>query len=159
MFKIFNKKTNHIKAFATGQTFDLEAVPDEVFANKLMGEGIAIMPSTGMIVAPVDGSVMMIMEDTKHAIGIQSNDGLEILIHIGLDTIQLAGEGFEILTTKDATIKVGDPLIKFDLDNINECGLNPITMLVITNLGGHQLSRTYTKEAVEMSLTPIIEYK
>lgn len=159
MWKLFNKKEKQLYAFANGQSVPLEEVPDVVFAKKMMGEGIAIIPETGVIYAPIDGTVTMIMENTKHAIGMVSEDGLEILIHIGLDTIELAGEGFELLVKNNMAVKAGQALIQFDLDVIKARELNPITMMVITEAGQHQLTRFYTNQALQPAISPVIEYK
>lgn len=93
----FRKKVNELEIFkcAQGDIVPIENVPDSVFADKLLGDGIAINPSNGEIISPIDGQVVMI-QDSLHAIGIQSDDGIEILIHVGLDTVELKGEGFDV---------------------------------------------------------------
>ena len=83
------KKTKALYAMANGQSIAIEDVPDEVFATKMMGDGIAIQPKEGKIYAPCNGKVTMVMDNTKHAVGIENEDGMEILIHVGLDTVNL----------------------------------------------------------------------
>ncbi|EFR91237.1 glucose-specific phosphotransferase enzyme IIA component, partial [Listeria innocua FSL S4-378] len=110
MFKKFLKKSKNETVFAhvTGQLIALEDVPDPVFNQKMMGEGIAIKPESGTIVAPVDGKIIQLAE-TKHAFGIRTDMGQEILVHIGLETVSLNGEGFNVLVNVGDKVKVGDP--------------------------------------------------
>ena len=93
----------------------IENVPDSVFADKLLGDGIAINPSNGEIISPIDGQVVMI-QDSLHAIGIQSEDGIEILIHVGLDTVELKGEGFVKKVNINDRVNKGQPIVYFDKD-------------------------------------------
>jgi PTS system beta-glucosides-specific IIC component len=102
------------------------------FLKEILGQGVAIQPEEGKVVSPVDGVVSALF-DSKHAIGITSDDGLEILIHVGIDTVQLNGEGYEYHVEKGQKITVGDELITFDLDGIQEKGYKVITPVVITN--------------------------
>ncbi|WP_428910652.1 glucose-specific PTS transporter subunit IIBC [Niallia sp. Krafla_26] len=108
-------------------------VPDQVFAGKLMGDGFAILPSEGKIVSPVDGKIINLFP-TKHAIGILSNSGHEILIHVGIDTVKLNGQGFEALVAEGDQIVIGQPLLKVDLDVIKDQVPSLITPIVFTNL-------------------------
>lgn len=116
MFKKFLKKSKQEVLFAhvTGQVIALEDVPDPVFNQKMMGEGIAIKPETGTIVAPIDGKIIQLAE-TKHAFGIRTDMGQEILVHIGLETVSLNGEGFNVLVSVGDKVKVGDPIVEADL--------------------------------------------
>lgn len=115
-----------------GEIKELTDVPDQVFSQKMMGDGFAILPEEGMVVSPVDGKIINIFP-TKHAIGIKSKGGREILIHIGIDTVNLKGEGFEALVDEGAEIKSGQPLMKFDLDFV-KANAPIITPIVFTNL-------------------------
>ncbi|MGG3575027.1 PTS glucose transporter subunit IIA [Bacillus gobiensis] len=115
-----------------GQVVPLEEVPDPVFSQKMMGEGIAVKPENGNIVSPVEGEIIQLFH-TKHAVGIRSLSGIELLIHIGLDTVELMGEGFEAHVKEGDKVKVGDPLITCDLDFISEKASSTITPIVITN--------------------------
>ncbi|GHH99621.1 glucose-specific PTS transporter subunit IIBC [Neobacillus kokaensis] len=116
-----------------GEIKPISEVPDPVFAEKMMGDGFAIVPEEGMVVSPVDGKIVNLFP-TKHAIGILSNEGREILIHVGLDTVNLKGEGFETLVEDNAEVKQGQPLLKFDIAYIKEHAKSTITPIIFTNL-------------------------
>ncbi|EOJ8669251.1 MULTISPECIES: beta-glucoside-specific PTS transporter subunit IIABC [Providencia] len=116
----------------TGETLALENVPDTVFANRIIGDGIAIIPSDNKVYAPADGIVSMVTP-SKHAIGITTNDGLDVLIHVGIDTVSLNGEGFTLHVNEKDLVKCGDLLIEFDIENINKHSLSTITPVLITN--------------------------
>ncbi|WP_411681941.1 beta-glucoside-specific PTS transporter subunit IIABC [Clostridium thailandense] len=116
----------------TGEVVPLEQVSDETFAKEIMGKGIAIMPAEGRVVSPVDGKIQMIFK-TKHAIGILSEDGAEILIHIGIDTVKLEGKHFTAHVKDGDIIKKGDLLVEFDKDAIIAEGYEVITPVIITN--------------------------
>ena len=115
-----------------GEVVNITEVPDPTFAEKMLGDGIAIIPSEGEVVSPVDGTISMVF-DTKHAVSITSKEGVEILIHVGLDTVTLGGNGFEAFVKSGDEVKVGDKLLSVDLDAIKEAGLNIITPVVICN--------------------------
>ena len=116
-----------------GELKPLSEVPDAVFAEKMMGDGFAIVPSEGTIVSPVNGKVVSLFP-TKHAIGILSDSGREILIHVGIDTVKLEGKGFEALVAQDDRIEIGQPLLQVDLDYIKEHATSIITPIIFTNL-------------------------
>ena len=119
----------------SGTLVPLSEVPDETFASGVLGEGIAIEPSDGLFCSPVDGTVETIAE-TKHAIGFAADNGLEILVHVGLETVSLNGEGFEILVKEGDRVKAGQPVAKADLALIRERGLKTITSIVLTGGAG-----------------------
>jgi PTS system glucose-specific IIA component len=129
--KLFNKKLQII-APITGKPVLLNDVPDPVFSEKMMGEGIAILPEGGNVLSPVDGKVILIA-DTKHAIGIQANEGTELLIHIGLETVTLKGEGFECLVKEGDHVSIGQPLIKVYWEFLKNHAESIVTPIVITN--------------------------
>lgn len=116
----------------TGKVKDLSEVEDEVFSSGMLGNGIAIEPTNGQVNSPVDGIVTTVFP-TKHAIGVTSDDGVEILIHIGMDTVELNGEGFESFVKQNERVKKGDLLIRVNLDKIKAAGLSMITPIVVTN--------------------------
>ncbi|MBM7651952.1 N-acetylglucosamine-specific PTS transporter subunit IIBC [Neobacillus cucumis] len=116
-----------------GEAIPITEVPDPVFSQKMMGDGFAIIPANGSVVAPVDGEIINIFQ-TKHAIGIKSKQGYEILIHIGLDTVNLGGEGFTVLVEDGEKIKRGQPLIKADLSYLKQNAPSVVTPIVFTNL-------------------------
>ena len=115
-----------------GELLPLSEVKDEVFSSGAMGEGVAIEPSQGVLPAPADGKVVMTFP-TGHAIGMKTKDGAEILMHIGMDTVNLQGKGFETLVDKGDEVKAGDELVKFDIDEIHSAGYIVTTPIVVTN--------------------------
>lgn len=135
MFKFFNKKQKtdlKLVAPATGQALDLSKVPDPVFAQKMAGDGVAIDITGDTIVAPADGTLSLVFK-TKHAFAMTLDNGIELLVHIGIDTVSLNGEGFEQLASEGAVIKAGTPIIKINRDFILEKGFSLITPVLITN--------------------------
>lgn len=117
---------------ATGTVKDISEVPDKTFADKVLGDGAAVIPEEGKIYAPADGTVVSIM-DTKHGIMFQTSQGVELLIHIGLETVNLKGKYFTSHVENGAQVKAGDLLVEFDLDAIKAEGYDPITPVVVTN--------------------------
>lgn len=134
--KLFGKeeasKTIEIKAPITGQFVEIENIPDPVFAQKMMGEGFGIEPSEGIVVAPIDGEIVNVFP-TKHAIGIKASNGLELLIHVGLETVAMNGEGFTTKVEAGDKVKAGDELLEFDINLIKEKASSTISPLIITN--------------------------
>ncbi|WP_019377379.1 PTS system trehalose-specific EIIBC component [Virgibacillus halodenitrificans] len=127
-----SQEGNYIIAPLSGRVLALEEVPDPTFSERMMGEGLAILPEAGEVVSPVEGEIIQVFP-TKHAIGILSHTGVEILIHIGLETVALNGEGFEAHVQQGDKVKVGDKLLTFDLSFIKEKAASPITPVIITN--------------------------
>lgn len=121
-----------IYAPISGSVLQLEKVPDPTFSQKMMGDGIAIEPTIGKVVAPFSGKVIQLFP-TKHAIGLRSDTGIELLIHIGLETVSLNGEGFDTFVKQGDQINTGDTLITFDINVLREKGFNLITPIIITN--------------------------
>lgn len=121
-----------VAAPMTGKAVGLAQVPDKMFAEGILGKGIAIIPDEGIVKAPFQGQVKMIAP-TKHAIGLISDRGVNVVIHIGIDTVNLQGKGFEVLVKEDQWVEKGEPLMKVDLDFIKENQLNPITPIIVTN--------------------------
>ena len=133
MFGFARKKKNDvIYSPVNGQIIPLAEVPDQMFATKMLGDGVGLIMSEGVIYAPCDGKIAMIAE-TRHAIGLVTAQGLELLIHIGLDTVALKGEGFTLLTSVGANVKQGAPLIAVDLVALERKGINLVTPLIVTN--------------------------
>lgn len=155
---LFKKKTKILYAMANGRSVAMEDVPDEVFSTKMMGEGIAVIPEDGNIYAPCDGEISMVMEHTLHAVGIINEDGMEILIHIGLDTVELMGEGFEAHIQKGDKVRTGDLLIQYDKALIKQKKVNDITMLVIVEANGHTPVQYFLGQAVLVKTSKLIEY-
>lgn len=121
-----------LHAVADGEYLPLEDVQDDVFSTKMVGDGYAIRPSTGKIFSPVNGTIVTVAE-TKHAIGIKTNDGAEILIHMGLDTVELKGAPFTIAVKQGDTVTAGTQLATMDLDAIKAAGKDNVVIVVVTN--------------------------
>jgi len=122
-----------------GQIIPLENVNDDVFSRKIMGDGIAIIPSQGVLRAPADGTIVNVF-DSGHALSLLTDAGVELIFHIGIDTIRLQGEGFSPRVVEGQHVKSGDTLIEFSLDTITSAGLDPVVMMVVTN--GERFSLT-----------------
>ncbi|SKA79171.1 PTS system IIA component, Glc family [Caloramator quimbayensis] len=134
MLSIFKKrKAIELKSPVKGRAIEIKDVPDEVFASGMLGNGIAIDPVEGIVYSPCDCEIVN-MFPTKHAIGVKTNEGLEILIHIGIDTVEMKGEGFNSFVNIGDKVKAGDKLISFDLELVKSRAKSPITPMVITNM-------------------------
>lgn len=120
----------------TGNILPLEEIEDEVFSTGALGQGVAIDPLEGVLYAPADGELTTLFP-TGHAIGLTTSDGIEVLIHLGMNTVKLKGEGFEVLTQQGAQVKKGDLLVKFDIGKIKAAGYSIITPIVITNTNNY----------------------
>ena len=155
---LFKKKIKALYAFANGTSVAIEDVNDEVFSTKMMGDGIAIIPEDGTIYAPCDGTVVMIMEHSLHAIGIVNEDGMELLLHIGLESVDLMGEGFQSHVKKQDQVKRGDLLITYDKGLFQEKGIEDITMLVIAEANGHKPVNYHVNEAMHHKESILLEY-
>lgn len=129
-------KQEIIAAPLSGQVVALKDVPDQVFASEAMGKGIAILPNKGEVVSPVNGVVTTIFP-TGHAVGITSDSGAEILIHVGMDTVQLDGKGFRAHVQNNDRVQAGQKLIDFDIPTIEAAGLPIITPVIITNTNNY----------------------
>lgn len=146
IFDIFkkSKKEESVKvekkgivSLTNGELLDISKVPDEVFSTKMMGDGFAMKSNDGIIVSPVDGKVGVVFE-TKHAIIIESTEGKEILIHLGIDTVNLKGEGFEVFVNVGDEVKAGDKLVKMDLPFIEANAKSSISPVIFTNLESNE---------------------
>ncbi|OEG63341.1 PTS sugar transporter subunit IIA [Halanaerobium congolense] len=133
MFNIFKKKEEYLTAPFAGEVTNLKQVPDEAFAQKMLGDGFAITPEENVIKSPCAGEIVQIFS-TGHAVGIQTKKGLEVLVHIGIDTVKLDGEGFEKLVKNGDQVKVGTPLIEVDLEYIKNNAPSISTPVIITNM-------------------------
>lgn len=155
---LFRKKDNRLYAFANGTSVAIEDVPDEVFSTRMMGDGIAILPAEGMLYAPCDGHITMIMDHFYHAIGIINDDGIEILLHVGLDSVNLMGEGFHVYVEKQQHVRKGEPLLRFDQELMKQKEIPDISMMVIVEKNGHHTDVPSTPGVVEAGKTCLIEY-
>ncbi|ANE46633.1 PTS glucose transporter subunit IIA [Paenibacillus swuensis] len=135
LFKSNKSEVSNIVEVAaplSGEVVGLEQVPDEAFAQKLMGDGFAVIPSEGKLVAPFDGTVAHLIE-THHAVVIEHASGLQLLLHIGINTVKLKGEGFTAKVANDEKVTTGQTLIEFDPDYIKNAGFPIITPVVVAN--------------------------
>ena len=133
MLNFLKGKQLEIAAPLTGKVIPVTEVPDPVFAEKVLGDGIAVDPTEGTVYSPVDGTIFQIAH-TFHAMGIESDDGLEILVHLGIDTVKLEGKGFQSFVEVGQKVKKGDKIMEMDIGFIREQGLSPMSPCIITNL-------------------------
>jgi len=124
--------STNIYAPLSGKAIQLDEVNDPVFAKKMLGDGMAIIPESSVVCSPVNGKITMLAE-TKHAIGLVTEEGVEILIHIGIDTVTLKGTGFKSFVTDGDQVEVGTPLAEVDLATLKEHALDSTTMIIVTN--------------------------
>lgn len=143
-----NAKTISLKAVEDGRTIPMDEVNDQTFAQELLGPGIAIVPSNGTIVSPINGTIATVM-DTKHAVCIQGEDGLELIVHAGLDTVELNGKYYQTYKEIGDQVKAGDVLLEFDLEEITKAGYDVTTPIVITNLGDYKITKCLTGQQVK----------
>lgn len=131
-FKNKEERPYELTASIEGTSVNLSEVKDEVFSSGALGKGVGIIPSNGKIIAPISGKVSMIFP-TKHALGIKTEAGVEVLIHIGIDTVELDGEGFDAKVAVDQKVKRGDLLVNVDFPLIEKHGFDTTVINVITN--------------------------
>ncbi|WP_392552474.1 PTS glucose transporter subunit IIA [Orbus wheelerorum] len=150
---------NYIEILApiSGDIVKIEDVPDVVFAEKIVGDGVAIKPTGNKIVAPLSGKIGKIFE-TNHAFAIESDDGIELFVHFGIDTVELKGEGFKRIAEEGQQVKAGDPIIEFDLAFLEGKAKSILTPVVISNMDSiHELIKL--SGPVEEGKTPIMKVK
>lgn len=126
----FLKKTFQLAACVTGKIIPITEVNDQVFSQKMMGDGYAIIPESNQVISPVDGVIETIFP-TKHALGLKTKEGVEIILHIGLDTVNLKGEGFTVLVKEKSKVKIGTCLIQVDRKLLETKGYDLTTMVVL----------------------------
>lgn len=146
MFDFFKKKDEKIYAPVTGKCVDIIEVKDKTFADKLIGDGVAILPENNIVAAPCDGTITSIFP-TKHAFSLERKDGLGILVHIGIDTVSLNGKGFQNLVNSNAPVRTGQPVIEFDPGYLSDDGLDMTIMIVIVDYDGN-ISKTALNENI-----------
>lgn len=155
MFLFRRNKKVELLAPIAGESIDITKVSDMTFSEKILGDGIAIIPSQGRVVSPVDGTVEQ-MFDTGHAASIRAENGLELLIHVGIDTVELKGEHFTPLVSSGAKVKVGDPLMEFDPKGITKAGYEIVSPIVILNTPDYS-NISIVKEGAVKELQPVME--
>ena len=132
-------------------------MPDSVFSGKVLGDGVGIIPSENEVLAPVSGTVVQVA-DTLHAVCLESDDGLEVLIHLGLDTVKLKGKGFTCHVKAGQHVSAGDLLMEMDLTQIGQAGYNAVTPCIVTNLDQVKRLSMFSGDAVA-GKTVVMEYE
>lgn len=144
MFNLFKKKTEDpswvVVATQDGEALPFSAMPDPAFAA--LGDGVCILPTNGRVCAPMDATVAAVAE-AKHAFGLLTGDGAELLIHIGVDTVEMNGQGFQLHVKPGQAVKVGDLLCEVDLDLIRESGYKTHTAILITDCDNFAVEKTF----------------
>lgn len=155
--KLFGKEENKVEelavnAYMKGKVVEISEVPDPVFAQKMMGDGFAIIPEEGVLLSPISGEVIQVFP-TKHAFGLKAGE-LELLIHVGLETVSMNGEGFEVLVSAGDKVEVGQPLLNYDLELVKEKAKDIITPFVVTNMDAvESINLIKVNETVDFSET------
>ncbi|MFC0276316.1 PTS glucose transporter subunit IIA [Enterococcus devriesei] len=150
MFGLFNKKVE-LHAPVSGNVIEITEVNDPVFSQKMMGDGFAVKPTAGQINSPINGRVKSIFP-TLHAVALETDDGQEMLLHIGIDTVELNGEGFQSNLIEGQKIKIGDPLVQVDLAVLAEKGKDNVIIIVLPELKDKQvIVQTGEKQSGEVA--------
>lgn len=144
-------------AYLSGKVIPIEEVGDGVFSAKILGDGIAIEPESDTVVAPARVTVAVLMQESRHAVGLVMEDGRELLIHVGLDTVQMNGDGFEYLVKQGDVVEAGTPLIRFDRDKIQKAGKRDITIMAVTDGTGRGALRYRTGMDAQAGKTVVAE--
>lgn len=156
MLGIFKKSKRAIVAPITGKVIPLEKVNDQVFASGIMGKGVAVIPDEDVYVAPVDGTITIISE-TKHAFGMKTDNGLELLVHIGIDSVYLKGEGYTVLTPEGTKVKQGTPIIKIDRDVFAQKNISLETPVLVLNHTEYEIDILENSKC-EVGKTELMKY-
>ena len=152
-------RSGELKAFLKGKVIPLKEVNDGVFSEGIMGDGLAIIPENEVLCAPADGEVVVLMQDSRHACGLKLDCGIELLLHIGIDTVDMKGDGFEYLIEEGQRVKTGTPLIRFSRQKIKEAGHPDVTVCVITDGGDEKQFEFHTGIEAEEKVTVIADFK
>lgn len=158
MFKnIFKKKPKTVELFSpfNGKVINVSEVPDPVFSEKMMGDGFAVIPSDGRLVSPVKGKILQVFL-TKHAICIETPEGLEMIIHVGLDTVELNGQGFDVAVKDGDNVEVGDLLSNIDLDFLKKNNKEVVTPVLITNYADKIKSFSFENKPQEVKCKDLV---
>jgi sugar PTS system EIIA component len=151
MLGLFKKKKKPLKEFYSvvdGKSIDLSEVQDEMFSKKTLGDGIAVIPSSDDIVSPCSGEVTMVAA-TKHAVAIENEDGVQVLIHIGLDSVKLNGEGFKIFCKEGDRVEVGTLLVKIDRELFKKEKISDTVIMILVEQNGHEIINRNTGENIK----------
>ena len=155
MFSGGEKEREKIIAPVEGKAVPLSEVSDPTFSQEILGKGVAIIPEKGIIVAPASG-VLTVMFETKHAVSVTTDGGAEIIVHVGLDTVNLKGEHYTSYKKQGEHVKAGELLVEFDIDAIKEAGYDVITPIIVCNTPNYPDMVCHTGMQVK-ELDPIIE--
>lgn len=147
---------NTLRAFLTGKVIPLKEVNDGVFSEGVMGDGLAILPENDTLYAPCDGEVTVLMDESRHACGLTLENGMEILLHIGIDTVEMQGDGFEYLVSLNQKVKQGTPLVRFDREKIRIAGHPDVTVCIVTEEGNAKDFEFVTDIHAEAGKTEIV---
>ena len=150
--------SNILRAFLTGKVIPLKEVNDGVFSEGIMGDGLAIIPENDTLYAPCDGEVTVLMDESRHACGLALENGMEILLHIGIDTVEMKGEGFEYLVSLNQKVKAGTPLVRFDREKIRAAGHPDVTVCIVTEEGSAKDFEFKTDIHAEAGTTKIASF-
>lgn len=148
-----------VKAILSGKVIPIEEVDDNVFSQKIIGDGVAIEPTDTTVVAPSDAEVAIVMADTGHACGLTLGNGMELLIHVGIDTVDMGGDGFELLVSQGDKVSAGTPLIRFDPEKIRAAGHPTTTMLIVTGEGSAKNIKMKAGMTAEAAKTTVISFE
>lgn len=148
-----------LKAGLSGKVIPLDDVPDNVFSQHVMGDGIAIEPSSDTVVAPADATVNAVMADTGHACGLTFANGMELLIHVGVDTVDMNGEGFALLVEEGQKVRAGEGLIRFDKEKIHAAGHPSVTVFIVTEEGSAKNIEYLSGMEAKAGETPVIRFE
>lgn len=153
------KESKDMVAVMNGQVIPMTEVPDEAFSSKALGDGVAFEPENeSMAVAPANGEIIVASQDMKHACGMRLDNGVEILIHVGIDTVAMNGDGFDLLVKAGQRVKAGTPLIRFDKEKIIKAGYKATTMLIVTDEGGVKYIEYKTGTMAEKGRTIVAKF-
>ena len=135
MFSIFKKRKKEevITSCVSGKIVPIEKVNDNVFSAKILGEGVGIYPTEDIVVSPCDGEIISVMEESKHALGIKTANNMEILIHVGINTVSMNGQDFELFVKAGDKVHKGDKLISFSRQTIKDNNLDDVVIMAVTN--------------------------
>ena len=148
-----------LKAFLDGRVIPLKEVGDGVFSEGVMGDGLAVIPENETLCAPADGTVTVLMEESRHACGLTLSNGMELLLHVGIDTVDMKGDGFEYLVKEGDKVRTGDPLIRFDRKKIKQAGHPDTTVCIITDEGEARGIQFHTGLRAEANDTAVITFE
>lgn len=151
--------TGEIKSVLSGRVIPIEEVEDNVFSQKIMGDGVAVEPEDTVVKAPADATVTVVMKESCHACGLTLANGLELLIHVGIDTVDMNGDGFQLFVDEGQKVRAGDPLIQFDPEKIRAAGHPLTTMLIVTGEGNAKNVAMHSGIEAKAAETTVITYE